>query len=105
MLNALTFLSFVIKDNKCSVLVNWALQKCTPEQRQVLEANYGRKDDDCEAKVKKLYDELRLQGHYEAFETERVAELRTKIAAVDESDGMKRSIFDEFLRKIYKRSK
>ena len=94
-----------IQDNKCSWLVNQALKRCSPEQRKVLEENYGRKDKDCEAKVKKLFDELELEKVYKAFEDERVEELRKKIAAVDESQGLKKEVFEEFLRKIYKRSK
>lgn len=93
------------KDNKCSWLVNVALKKCSPEQRQVLELNYGQKDEKCEAKVKQLFDDLRLEDDYKSYEEARVKELREKISAVDSSEGLKASIFDEFLRKIYKRSK
>ena len=94
-----------IQDNKCSWLVNQALKKCSSEQRKVLEENYGRKDQSCEAKVKKLFDELQLDQDYQKYEEVRVNELREKIAAVDESQGLKKSVFEEFLRKIYKRSK
>ncbi|KAK6440831.1 Farnesyl pyrophosphate synthetase, partial [Oleoguttula sp. CCFEE 5521] len=94
-----------IQDNKCSWLVNQALKKCSKEQRKVLEENYGRKDKACEAKVKKLFDELELEKVYKEYEEERVADLRKKIAAVDERQGMKKEVFEEFLRKIYKRSK
>nr|OQO18458.1 Farnesyl pyrophosphate synthase [Rachicladosporium sp. CCFEE 5018] len=94
-----------IQDNKCSWLVNQGLKRCTKEQRNLLEENYGRKDKACEAKVKKLFDELELEKVYKEYEEERVADLRKKIAAVDESQGMKKEVFEEFLRKIYKRSK
>ncbi|KAK7517000.1 ERG20 farnesyl diphosphate synthase [Phyllosticta citriasiana] len=94
-----------IMDNKCSWLVNQALRICTPEQRKVLEDNYGRKDKECEARVKKLYDELQLEKLYQEYEEKIVGEIREKISKVDESEGLKKSVFDEFLRKIYKRSK
>ncbi|OQO14017.1 Farnesyl pyrophosphate synthase [Cryoendolithus antarcticus] len=94
-----------IQDNKCSWLVNQALKKCSKEQRKALEENYGRKEKACEAKVKKLFDELELEKVYKEYEEERVADLRKKIAAVDERQGMKKEVFEEFLRKIYKRSK
>ena len=94
-----------IQDNKCSWLVNQALKKCNPEQRQVLEQNYGRKDQKCEARIKKLFDELQLEKDYQQYEESRVAEIKEKIAALDESEGLKKSAFEEFLRKIYKRSK
>ncbi|KAF4120457.1 farnesyl diphosphate synthase [Geosmithia morbida] len=94
-----------IKDNKCSWLVNQAIARATPEQRAILEANYGQKDDAKEATIKKLYDDLQLKKVFEDFEEKRAAELRAMIDAIDESKGLKKSVFDTFLGKIYKRSK
>lgn len=94
-----------IQDNKCSWLINQALKICTPDQRKVLEQNYGKKDSKCEAEVKKVFNELKLDQVYAKYEDQRVGELREKIASVDESEGMKKEVFEEFLRKIYKRSK
>ncbi|CAA9962829.1 hypothetical protein CFE70_006255 [Pyrenophora teres f. teres 0-1] len=94
-----------IMDNKCSWLINQALKKVTPEQRKILDENYGQKDSQKEAKVKELYHELKLNEFYEQWEEERVADLRAKIAKVDESEGLKKEVFEVFLQKIYKRSK
>ncbi|KAF1363490.1 terpenoid synthase [Lizonia empirigonia] len=94
-----------IQDNKCSWLVNQALNKVTPAQRKLLEDNYGQKDADKEAKVKALYHDLDLQSFYEQWEEERVADIRSKIEKVDESEGLKKDVFEAFLKKIYKRSK
>ncbi|KAK8173290.1 ERG20 farnesyl diphosphate synthase [Phyllosticta citrichinensis] len=94
-----------IQDNKCSWLVNQALNICTPEQRKVLEENYGRKDKDCEARVKNLYNKLQLEKLYQEYEEKIVGEIKEKISKVDESEGLKKAVFEEFLRKIYKRSK
>jgi farnesyl diphosphate synthase len=94
-----------IQDNKCSWLINHALQIVTPEQRKLLDEAYGRKDAALEAKVKALYNDLKLEQHYKDFEEKRVTELREKISAVDESDGLKKEVFSAFLDKIYKRSK
>lgn len=94
-----------IMDNKCSWLVNQALSTATPEQRQILEENYGRKDKDKEAVVKKLFDELKLKQIYEDYEEKRVGEIRKMIAEIDESGGLKKTVFESFLSKIYKRSK
>ncbi|KAK4544204.1 hypothetical protein LTR36_004414 [Oleoguttula mirabilis] len=94
-----------IQDNKCSWLVNQALKRCSKEQRQVLEENYGKKDRECEKRVKQLFDELELEAVYKEYEDKVVGELREKIANLDESGGLKKGVFEEFLRKIYKRSK
>lgn len=94
-----------ILDNKCSWLVNVALEVATPEQRKILDENYGRKDSEKEAVVKKLYDELNLKQRYEEFEEKRAKEIREMIERVDESEGLKKTVFTAFLDKIYKRSK
>jgi farnesyl diphosphate synthase len=94
-----------IQDNKCSWLINQALQRCSPEQRKIIDASYGRKDNELEAKVKAIYNELQLQRVYKEFEEKSVGELRAKIAALDESQGLKKEVFEAFLNKIYKRSK
>lgn len=94
-----------IQDNKCSWLVNQALQIATSEQKKILEENYGRKDKDKEAKVKKLYEEMELEQCYKDYEEKVVGEIRAKIEKIDESQGLKKGVFTTFLQKIYKRSK
>nr|Q92235.1 RecName: Full=Farnesyl pyrophosphate synthase; Short=FPP synthase; Short=FPS; AltName: Full=(2E,6E)-farnesyl diphosphate synthase; AltName: Full=Dimethylallyltranstransferase; AltName: Full=Farnesyl diphosphate synthase; AltName: Full=Geranyltranstransferase [Fusarium fujikuroi]CAA65641.1 farnesyl pyrophosphate synthetase [Fusarium fujikuroi] len=94
-----------IKDNKCSWLVNQALAVATPEQRKILEENYGRKDDEKEKVVKKLYDDLNLEQRYLDYEEKVVGQIRERIANIDENDGLKKTVFEAFLAKIYKRSK
>ncbi|KAL2842411.1 isoprenoid synthase domain-containing protein [Aspergillus pseudoustus] len=94
-----------IQDNKCSWIVNQALQRCNDEQRKLLDTSYGRKDAALEAKVKELFKELDLENVYKEYEEKIVGELKTKIAAVDESQGLKKEVFEAFLGKIYKRSK
>lgn len=94
-----------IQDNKCSWLVNQALQRCTPEQRKLLDQNYGRKESEPEAKVKALYKELDLENVYKKYEDDVVGGIRNKITAIDESSGLKKEVFEAFLGKIYKRSK
>lgn len=94
-----------IQDNKCSWLINQALLRCSPSQRKVLEENYGRKDAGVEKKVKEVYAELKLEEVYQKYEEERVGEIRKMISQVDESEGLKKEVFESFLAKIYKRSK
>lgn len=94
-----------IQDNKCSWLINQAIQRCTPEQRAVLDASSGRKDQAHEAKVKAIFNELELEKVYKEYEEKVVNELREKIAAVDEEKGLKKEVFESFLAKIYKRTK
>lgn len=94
-----------IQDNKCSWLVNQALKVVTPAQRTILYENYGRKNTDNEAVVKKLYTEIGLEKIYLDYEDAKVADIRKLIANVDESEGLKKEVFEAFLKKIYKRQK
>lgn len=94
-----------IQDNKCSWLINKALQRCNTEQRQLLDTAYGRKDAELEAKVKALYKELDLENIYKEYEEKTVSDIRNKISAIDESTGLKKEVFETFLGKIYQRSR
>jgi farnesyl diphosphate synthase len=94
-----------IQDNKCSWLVVQALAKATPEQRELLKANYGKDDEACIAKVKELYNTLGLKEQFEAYEAESHASLTKAIASISASAGIPADVFNRLLAKIYKRQK
>ena len=94
-----------IQDNKCSWLVNQALKRANSQQRKVLDECYGRKDAVMEKKVKEVFNELELEKVYLEYEQKAVGEIRSMIAKVDEDHGLKRAVFEDFLGKIYKRTK
>ncbi|KAJ3117635.1 Farnesyl pyrophosphate synthetase [Phlyctochytrium bullatum] len=93
-----------IEDNKCSWLINQALDRASPEQRAVLDANYGQKDPAKVAKVKAVYVELNIEGVYKAYEEESYARVKALIEKIDES-LLPQDMFVTFLNRIYKRSK
>merc|ERR1719182_401594 len=70
-----------IRDNKCSWLVNKALEDATPAQKKLLEANYAKKDPKCEKKVKAIFVELGLEAKFKAYEEATHASLVAKIDA------------------------
>ena len=94
-----------IQDNKCSWVINQALERAGPEQRKVLDECYGRKDGEMEAKVKQVFKELELEKVYLEYEESTVGKIREMIAKLDEGEGLKKSVFEQFVKKIYKRSK
>lgn len=94
-----------IRDNKCSWVVNTALKNATPEQRAVLDANYGRKDDAKEAVCKQLFSDMKIDQLYREYEELVVGKLRTQIANTDELRGFKADVLTAFLNKVYKRLK
>ena len=81
------------------------MAKASPEQRKILDENYGKKDAEAEAKVKQLYIDLDIEGTYKAYEEKSYRELTALIEQLDESVGLKKQVFIEFMDKIYKRTK
>ncbi|EGD77089.1 hypothetical protein PTSG_07427 [Salpingoeca rosetta] len=91
------------QDNKCGWLVVQALDRVTPEQRKILEENYGRKDPECVKRIKELYKELDLEKLYHEFEE---ASYQKLMKMVEEKAGdLPKGIFTDFAAKIYKRQK
>ncbi len=83
---------------------------CTPEQRRVLDGNYGRKDIECERRVKEVFEspEVDLRKRYGAYKEKVYGELVAMIGEIPEVEGkstLKREVFKCFLDKIYKRTK
>jgi len=101
-----------ILDNKCSWCINTALAIATPEQRALLDANYGRKDAQCEARVKALYEEMGIRKIFEEYEESAYQRIISLIETIPEKPSakegevvLKREVFKSFLDKIYKRQK
>ncbi|QLG73441.1 hypothetical protein HG535_0E05250 [Zygotorulaspora mrakii] len=94
-----------IQDNKCSWVVNKALQLASPEQRKILDENYGKKDSQCEVACRKVFNDLKVDQYYIKYEENVAQELRKKISQIDESRGFKGEVLTAFLNKVYKRSK
>lgn len=94
-----------IQDNKCSWLINVALEKASPAQRKILDDNYGIKNSETEAKVKEVFSELKLAELYHEYEDRAAGEIKQIIDNVDESQGLKKEVFTAFFNKIYKRQK
>ena len=94
-----------IQDNKCSWIINQALERASDEQRKVLDECYGQKDPTKVKEVKKIFEELRLEEAYVAYEQKAVEEIRNRISKVDEGSGLKKEVFESFLQKIYQRTK
>lgn len=96
-----------ILDNKCSWNINVALEHATPDQRKVLDENYGRKDAQCEQKVKDVFnaENIDLKTKFAEYERESYDRIHGLIQALPESQGLKRAVFVAFFEKVYKRSK
>nr|AKH49589.1 farnesyl pyrophosphate synthase [Rhizosolenia setigera] len=91
-----------IQDNKCSWLIVQALDRATPEQRKVIEENYGKWDDAKVAKIKAIYNEMGLKSVFEKYEEDSYAEIQEELKKIND---IPQEVFTLFLDKIYKRSK
>lgn len=82
-----------IQENKCSWLIVQALERCTPEQRKVLERCYGQPDDILANEVKQIFRALKLDQVYKEYEEKALVDLSKEIASTDETEGLKQEVF------------
>ncbi|XP_042538082.1 farnesyl pyrophosphate synthase isoform X2 [Dipodomys spectabilis] len=92
-----------IQDNKCSWLVVQCLQRGTPEQRQILQENYGQKDAKKVAQVKALYEQLDLPAVFLQYEEDSYSRLMSLIQQY--AAPLPSTIFLGLANQIYKRKK
>ncbi|XP_076450051.1 farnesyl pyrophosphate synthase-like [Babylonia areolata] len=92
-----------IQDNKCGWLVVQALQRASPEQRQVLQENYGQHEERRVERVKTLYRDMDLPQVFADYEESSFQQL---MALINSSSGaLPPAVFVNFAQKIYKREK
>lgn len=91
-----------IEDKTCTWLIVEALKVATPEDKNLLQKNYGLKDPEAVKRVKDLYRRLQLPEAFAKFEQDSYDSLRSSIDAVDH---MPTGAFEFLLAKIYKRDK
>ncbi|KAJ3905783.1 farnesyl-diphosphate synthase [Lentinula edodes] len=119
-----------IIDNKCSWCINTALSLATPDQRKILDENYGVKPTreetefakkiaegkngeeqgylgEAERRVKAVFEEIGLREIYAEYEKNAYKKLTGMIDQIDEgtSVGLKKEVFKSFLDKIHHRQK
>jgi len=90
-----------IQDGKCSWLAVVALQRCTPQQRKVMEECYGSDDPEKVNAVKDVYNQINLPHIYSTYEEDSYNLITTHIQQL--SAGLNHELFFKLLDKIYKR--
>lgn len=94
-----------IQDGKCSWLIVVAMQRASKEQKEILKSCYGHEDPEKVAKVKEIYEELKLRKVYKSFEEESYADINMHISQVPgEGKILPPKLFKNFLQRIYKRN-
>ncbi|CAI9088172.1 OLC1v1022425C5 [Oldenlandia corymbosa var. corymbosa] len=92
-----------IEDFKCSWVVVKALELSNEEQKMLLYDNYGKEDPACVAKVKELYNTLKIQDEFLEYEKKSYEKLNKAIEA--HPSKAVQAVLKSFLAKIYKRLK
>ncbi|KAK1397154.1 Farnesyl diphosphate synthase [Heracleum sosnowskyi] len=92
-----------IEDFKCSWLVVKALELSNEEQKKFLYENYGKEDPASVAKVKELYNTLKLEDVFAEYESKSYEKLINFIEAHPSTSVQ--AVLKSFLGKIYKRQK
>ena len=92
-----------IEDNKCSWLIVQALKLCNADDRQVLSENYGFSNADKIARVKEVFERLKISTVYREYEDQSYNEIKSKIASIG-NQGLK-TAFTLLTSKLYKRDK
>ncbi|KAG0000298.1 Farnesyl pyrophosphate synthetase [Entomortierella chlamydospora] len=93
-----------IEDNKCSWLINQALDIASAEQRKILDENYGKRNEANVKAVKEVYVELGIEGRFKAYEEESYVRINALIEKVDHP-LLSQDVFTSFMKRIYKRTK
>lgn len=91
-----------IQENKCTWLIVQALDRGSDKQRQILEDNYAKDDQECVKRVKAIYRDLRLETAFLAYQEQSYAEIQKLMGQVK---GMPSNVFEILLKKVYKRAK
>ncbi|XP_019193954.1 PREDICTED: farnesyl pyrophosphate synthase 1-like [Ipomoea nil] len=92
-----------IEDFKCSWLVVKALELCNEEQKKTLYENYGKEDSACVAKIKVLYNEIKLEDVFAEYESKSYERIVRSIEG--HPSAAVQAVLKSFLAKIYKRQK
>nr|ADL74465.1 farnesyl diphosphate synthase [Bupleurum chinense] len=92
-----------IEDFKCSWLVVKALELSNEAQKKFLHENYGKEDPASVAKVKELYNTLKLEDVFAEYESKSYEKLINSIEA--HPSPAVQAVLKSFLGKIYKRQK
>ncbi|RGP59874.1 farnesyl pyrophosphate synthetase [Fusarium longipes] len=87
-----------IRDGKCTWLILQALEKATPAQKLALKKSYGKQGS--EKVVRDIYDQLGLDAAYKELKKCMSRNIRSKVDGIDETGGVRKEVFTQFLDKI-----
>lgn len=90
-----------IQEGKCTWLSVVALQRASPQQREIFKTYYGVDDPKAVEAIKDVYEDLGIPNTYAIYEEETYNLIHTHIQQL--SAGLPAKLFLKILEKIYKR--
>ncbi len=93
-----------IQDGKCSWVIVVAMQRANKEHKEILREHYGRGQEESVAKVKAVFDELKIKKVYKQYEETTYSGIMEMIQQTPgEGKILPPKVFTAFLDRIYKR--
>ncbi|PYH32168.1 FPP/GGPP synthase family protein [Aspergillus neoniger CBS 115656] len=89
-----------VQENKCSWVIIQALRMCSTEQRHILLENYGQPSRDSAMECQRIFELLPLREEYRSREDRVFGRLEASICNLDESEGLRKGIFDILLGSV-----
>ncbi len=91
-----------IAQGKCCWLIVVAMQRANREQKQVIRDNYGVDNEEAVARVKQVYQELKLPRLFRIYEADSYQDILDRIKQIPgEGKLLPPTLFTFFLDRIY----
>ncbi len=95
-----------IQEGKCSWVIVVAMQRANKEQKDVLRENYGRRDEEAVARVREVFDKLKIDKVYKTYEENTYNSILNQIQQIPgEGKLLPPQVFTAFLERIYQRNR
>lgn len=91
-----------IAEGKVTWIACTAVQNANEQQKEIILSNIGKSDEESQARVKKVYDELNMQQHYNTFIEKENALLEGGVKALNEA--LPKQTIEKLLRILFSRN-
>ncbi|XP_035711265.1 farnesyl pyrophosphate synthase isoform X3 [Folsomia candida] len=89
-----------IAEGKCTWLICKAMEIANPEQREILMATYGKKDEESVQVVRTIFDEINLPYHFRHYHEELMDKIGTQIAAISGDHVQLKAMLNTLVKKM-----
>ncbi|KAI9930422.1 Farnesyl pyrophosphate synthetase [Aspergillus wentii] len=91
-----------IKEGRCTWTITQALQCANPCQKETLKDGYGCDNPAKVKNVREIFAELQVHRIFHEYASDLLEKIRKEMAGVDESEGLKRAVFEDLMEVMAK---